>query len=1041
MALSGTAASGKYDGAHFLFSWTGKKMTTPGQTKIDWAIYRKGRTTSLYWYSNGYNIEIFANGIVKKTLTRTWQSATDRPLKEEDDSFRDSKNFVVASGSFIAVHDVNGKATIKVNFETIQIYSSTNIGGQSKTFSLDTNYPYTNCKAPTTFSALVKNTNRGTIKPDGKESIHLSWDGASGGIENPIKGYNIYCRITAAGTAPTFKDTPILATLSEDATWYDVTQESLKEMMQQIGLEEVRGQKIVFGINAYGIENYGSDMKVANAMIVNSLPGAPLIQNWAEENIVASTTETVAFNVTPGKDAQSNQELGIYYRTSPMDNYRVYTSETVEIVQRENSFEFVTFDGLEYGEATIVKIIKNSKPEIVLNIESKNLNDEINPYCLSLKATAQPREGQSGKDTYTYILKYSSNKEEWKSKEIRESSSQVFLIDDIRSFIEPNTQADYYYKIACKRHDSIEASDVVESPDIFYITKVPTNWNITGTVENLENYFSTKIKISSDQFDIGYQNLLVQIMSISDNSIITTEKIVIAQDGTASLGATSLQPGYQYKFQVASAGSEYYQYTLNNEDIQTTTLTKILSARDDLIANWGGILNPFVSNDVGQNIVLTNFLKDYEPEEYGFVDLPSFTITVKNGENQSQLSNFVMAIEENGDNANILLTGKQIFDLFYGENNILNLNVRDTTGQMVQVELEAVNLFGDKYVYRLNKEVNFAIDAPASRLNNDLTISCINDDLINIYREGQIWQVEAEYFSYYGAPKDIWLELISVESGKENDETAATKATILLKDSQGFSVAEKTGIAYGMPASFDLILHLEAIPKIEEERVVKQVLVKGIDGIDADFSFSRIEEDNFAILRKCVNPAIVLSNGRYEQQTEDENGDWAIVVDASRSYGIEDSVEQAKIVWDYQYLEDDRWQSADRTFEGNQLIAEVGEKQDWQFKVIRLSGTYTYTLKNGVTVTKVGISNELIIYNSLPTISYRRNQLGINYKIPPSNQAQEGLLKKSALIVGEHSEKRYIAILGSGTGSGSEVYVDIQTGQLLYFTIDGGSWD
>jgi hypothetical protein len=60
----------------------------------------------------------------------------------------------------------------------------------------------------------------------------------------------------------------------------------------------------------------------------------------------------------------------------------------VEIVQGENSFEFVTFDGLEYGEVTIVKIIKNSKPEITLNIESKNLNGEINPYCLSLKATA-----------------------------------------------------------------------------------------------------------------------------------------------------------------------------------------------------------------------------------------------------------------------------------------------------------------------------------------------------------------------------------------------------------------------------------------------------------------------------------------------------------------------------------------------------------------------------------------------------------------------------------------------------------------------------
>jgi hypothetical protein len=106
---------------------------------------------------------------------------------------------------------------------------------------LDTNYPYTNCKAPTTFSALVKGENRGTIVPNGEEEIRLNWSGASGGISNPIKGYNIYCRITAAGTAPTFEDTPILATLSEDATWYDVTQESLKKIMQQSGLEEVRG--------------------------------------------------------------------------------------------------------------------------------------------------------------------------------------------------------------------------------------------------------------------------------------------------------------------------------------------------------------------------------------------------------------------------------------------------------------------------------------------------------------------------------------------------------------------------------------------------------------------------------------------------------------------------------------------------------------------------------------------------------------------------------------------------------------------------------
>lgn len=1037
MALSGTAASGKYNEAYFLFSWTGKKMTTPGQTKIDWTIYRKGRTTSSYWYSNGYNIEISVNDKTIETLSRIWKSADDRPLKEEDDSFRDSKNFVVASGSFIAVHDANGKATIKVNFETIQIYSSTNIGGQSKTFSLDTNYPYTNCKAPTTFSALVKGENRNTIVPNGEEEIHLSWSGASGGTSNPVKGYNIYCRITAAGTAPTFGDAYKLVTLSEDTIEYDVTQESLKKIVQQSGLEGVRGQKIIFGINAYGdIAGYASDMKTANTMIVNSLPGAPLIQNWAQENVVASVTEKVNFEVTPGKDAQSYQGLSVQYRTNSLEAFRAYTSEEVSIIQGENSFEFATFDGLEYSKTTIIKITKNSKPEVSLNIEGKNLTNEDEPYCLSLKINAYPRNGQNGKDTYTYTLKYSSNKLEWATKTIRKDGPQTIVVDDIRSFAEPSTQTGYYYKIACKRNDSIEESDEVESSDIFYVTKVPTNWSITSTVESLSEYFSTKIKILSDQFDIGYQNLSIQIMGATDNSVIATEKVVIAQDGTTSLNATSLQSGYQYKFQIVSAGSEYYQYTLSGENIQTTTLTKILSPPKGLIATWNGTLNPFIVDEGGQNIAITNFLGGGQPEDfnqYGFDEKPSFTILARNGTGQSQLSGLIMNIDANGgDNAYVPLSGKDIFDLFYGNDNILNLEISSLTGQAVQIELETANLFGDKYVYRLNKNVNFTEGAPESILTNVL-ITCINDEFDGIYREGQVWQFEADYSSYYGAPKDIQFLVITAQKG-----------VILSKVSEGFELEEKDKITYGNPAKYSLIARFEPIPEIEEEQVVKLIQIEVIDGIGTEFVPLYSKEDDFSILRKCVNPTITLTNGRYEERA---GGEWAILVDVSRSYGVEDANEKTLVSWEYQYLDENgKWQSGDKSFEGEQLVAEAGDKQSWQFRTIRLSGTYEYKLEAegetaSTTITKVGISNELIIYNSLPTVSYRSNQLGINYKIPPSDQASEDLLKKSALIVGEHSEKRYISILGSGTGSGSQVFIDIQTGQLLYFTIDGGSWD
>lgn len=1032
MALLGTALSEKYDDAYFLFSWTGKKMATPGQTKIDWTIYRKGRTYSPYWYSNGYNIKISANGEVVKTLTRTWENTKERPLKESDDSFRDSKNFVVGSGSFVVEHGANGEATISIDFERIQIFSSANIGGQLVNFSLDTNYPYTKCKAPTTFTASVENTERGTIKPDGKESIHLSWSGASGGIGNSIKGYNIYCRITAVGTAPTFGDTYKLDTVSENKTEYSVTQESLKKKMQLNSLEEVRGQKIIFGINAYGdIAGYASDMKLANTMIVNSLPGAPLIQNWAEENIVASTAEKVNFEITPGKDAQSYQGLSVQYRTNSLEAFQAYTSEEVNIIQGENSFEFATFDGLEYSKSTIIKIIKNSKPEVSLNIESKNLNNESEPYCLSLKINAQPYNGQSGKDTYTYMLKYSSDKLEWATKTIRKNGTQTLIIDDIRSFVEPSTQAGYYYKIACKRNDSIEDSDEIEGSDIFYVTKVPTDWSITSTVESLSEYFSTKIRILSDQFDIGYQNLSIQIIGATDNSVIATEKIVIDQDGTISLNATSLQPGYQYKFQVTGAGSEYYQYTLSGENIQATTLTKILLPPTELVATWSGTLNPFTVDEGGQNIAITNFLGGGQPEDlnqYGFGEKPSFTILARNGTGQSQLSGLIMNIDTNGgDNAYVPLSGKDIFDLFYGDDNILNLEISSLTGQAVQIELETANLFGDKYVYRLNKNVNFTEGAPKSTLTN-VSITCINDELDGIYREGQIWQFEADYSSYYGALKDVQFLV-----------TTAQKNVILSKVSEGFELEEKDKITYGKPASYSLIARFEPIPEIEEQQSVKLLQIEVIDGIGTEFSPLYTEEDGQSILRKCVNPTITLTNGRYEQRTEDE---WAIVADVSRSYGVEDANEKAAVSWEYQYLDkDDKWQSGNKAFEEEQLIAEVGDKQDWQFRTIRLKGIYSYSLKDNTTITKIGTSNELIIYNSLPTVSYRSNQLGINYKIPPSNQASEGLLKNSALIVGEHSEKRYISILGSGTGSGSQVFIDIQTGQLLYFTIDGGSWD
>ena len=101
--------------------------------------------------------------------------------------------------------------------------------------------------------------------------------------------------------------------------------------------------------------------------------------------------------------------------------------------------------------------------------------------------------------------------------------------------------------------------------------------------------------------------------------------------------------------------------------------------------------------------------------------------------------------------------------------------------------------------------------------------------------------------------------------------------------------------------------------------------------------------------------------------------------------------------------------------------------------VCRLVLTTTQTVSNGTekyATTKTVYTNEQAVYNVLPTVSYRKNLLGIN-------ASNVGQYENAVIVIGEHSSKNKMYFVSS---TGVKV-LDTTTGALDGFTIDGGKWE
>ena len=85
---------------------------------------------------------------------------------------------------------------------------------------------------------------------------------------------------------------------------------------------------------------------------------------------------------------------------------------------------------------------------------------------------------------------------------------------------------------------------------------------------------------------------------------------------------------------------------------------------------------------------------------------------------------------------------------------------------------------------------------------------------------------------------------------------------------------------------------------------------------------------------------------------------------------------------------------------------------------------------------KTFYSNTLLYFSEVPTVSYRKNLIGINFKEIDSKDSENSLI-----MISQYDQKKYLTFYGyTESGEPIERTLDLSTGKFSNFTIDCGSW-
>lgn len=1057
-------------GAYWSFEWTAKPSNTKGQTIVSWEIWRRGRSSTPKILATNCNITVNYNNESSSIL-----STGNRPFdaSSTEGAFNNKQE---STGNFTVQHNPNGagsfSVTIKAHIDGDRWDNGDYIGGWDQltntgSASLDTNYPYTKCHAPTSIVAS------GLVAPNGE--VTVSWSGASEGTGNSISGYEVYWRITSDGEAPTIDTKDGSKSIELDKTW----ESGAGEATINIG-NATRGNIVVFGVVTKGSagSSYYSEITTGGSVKINTRPQKPSA-GTVSPTIISTSGGTVTFNVTTGADSDG-QTVGLKYATSETGTKTSCTSPFSLEVTNAGTYYFWSNDGLEDSEEYItVSVSINTKPTITVGVagttqETVNkLNDAT--YVLDPTITlTNGNDGQSDNNTYNYYLHYRPyDSDSWTEKILWEKDeSTTKTIDDIRSygyFTELDSKG-YYYYFSATRNDGLENSERAGTYEtgLCYVSKHPSLIGMYNTQNysnlsdsNFNGYFSQALSFTFEK-DSGYNSLKIYN---GDNELIIIPLTISDNDLRGQWIGNDLTKGsYTFHGKIGHASNEYYSakkrldesYKIENLEAKNLTAQADFQVYETEKNYEFSIYNTF---NVNYNELTANKFK-----EYGISDITN-SFYAKLSINGTEGKRQALTIAEKGSNSDqytsndtiyFNLTANELYEmlplvsdknrtytanLIVGFEDVFGTNIETSKPYVINYgavpEVSNVSIKVGK-VEELESEE--AIDA-WDKLKELSSWSYLKETMpltiggaVKSYNTGSKIQVminrikngiESGYVNF-GEP----IDLIQNATPSHSTPTPGNPIVYEFFNLPITTIGEIVDLEYEVNFKLKVITDADTAYHYSGENLYSNnVKVCGhssqgvVELSSVDFSSTQITRSTSKLKYKYINTHPGAPNS--------DNNNYSLGLVAKLQY---------KNISSFDYSTDNLKEIDINSFEEFLLYSGKGREIDFVFPenmdafVCRLRITTIQTVTNeseSYTTEKIVYSNEQAVYNTLPTVSYRKNLLGIN-----ATNLYDDNVKNAVLVIGEHSSKNIIYFLSS-TGTKT---VNTSTGDIDGFIIDCGAW-
>ena len=376
-----------YDG-NFRIDWTETKTTTPGKTTINWTLSAVGR-------------ENHQDGSLRTTATIQVNGETVWQVNNILQSYR---NVVIKTGSFEVFHDKDGKATFQFYVYVTKKYYT---GSWSESTSLTVateNYPYSKNYWGNNSSVTINKT---YVEPNG--NITISWKGAEIGTANSINGYWVEYKLDGESWNK-FKDSAGNAIeVASDKKQLDV---SIPFNDSKRGKSFKVRVQIISGVSSL----YDSDPKESSASYVNSALGELKILNYDgqdKNNIVSSQATNVTINYE--KPQKASGQPVIVQLSIEGGGWSNNTEEGCAVVSFDTKKQTLTVqvratDGVESTSPHVFKFTRNSNQLFSLSagdwITQKSSGFEFQTNITQIKLSTSAIQNNKGQYTQNVTVAY-----------------------------------------------------------------------------------------------------------------------------------------------------------------------------------------------------------------------------------------------------------------------------------------------------------------------------------------------------------------------------------------------------------------------------------------------------------------------------------------------------------------------------------------------------------------------------------------------------------------------------------------------------------